>query len=95
MTAALMALLAQLIPLGMQAYQEWLTANPGSTLPPLADLVNQADANWKLVQQEAATQLAQDEAQLGAPQQTTAAEPGASVPNGNPEPPTQTQAVIS
>lgn len=54
--AALGSLLAQLIPLAVGAYQG-IKANTGNTLPPLADLLAQADANWQSVIDNAKGQL--------------------------------------
>lgn len=58
MTPALAALIAQLIPLGIQAYNEFLAANPNSGLPSTETILAQADANWAQVQQEAQAQIA-------------------------------------
>lgn len=54
---ALAALLAQLIPLGMQVYNQIQQAN-ASTVPPLATILAAADADWDAVAKLAAEQLA-------------------------------------
>ena len=56
-TAALAALIAQLLPLGIQVYNDIVAANPNA-VPPLATILAQADADWDAVAKLAAAQLA-------------------------------------
>jgi len=53
---ALAALITQLLAVGIQVYNELRAANP-STVPPLATVLAQADADWDAVAKEAAAQL--------------------------------------
>ncbi len=53
---ALAALLAQLIPLGIQVYSQLEAANP-STVPALATVLAQADADWDAIAAAAKDQL--------------------------------------
>lgn len=53
---AIIALLAQLIPLGIQTYNAYEQANPG-TVVPLATILANADADWDAVAKLAAAQL--------------------------------------
>lgn len=54
--AALAALIAQLIPVGIQVYNEIAAANP-STVPPLATVLAAADADWDAIAKQAQAQL--------------------------------------
>lgn len=53
---ALAALIAQLIPLGLQVYNEIAQANP-STVPPLENVLAAADADWDAVAKLAQSQI--------------------------------------
>lgn len=52
----LATLIAQLIPLGIQVYNQIAAANP-STVPPLATILASADADWDAVAKAAQVQL--------------------------------------
>jgi len=51
-------LIAQLIPAGMQLYNEIRKANPAA-LPPLETILAQADANWDAIAAAAKKELGQ------------------------------------
>jgi hypothetical protein len=53
---ALAALISQLLTVGIQVYNGLRAANP-ATVPPLATILAQADADWQAVANEAAAQL--------------------------------------
>ena len=55
--AAIAALIAQLLPLSIQLYNEIEAANPG-TVQPLATILAAADADWDAVAAQAKAQLA-------------------------------------
>jgi len=55
--ATLAALIAQLVTTGIQAYAQLRAANP-STIPPLTDILNAANADWDAVAKMASGQLA-------------------------------------
>jgi hypothetical protein len=54
--AALAALIAQLVPVGIQVYNEIAAANP-DTVPPLETILASADADWDAVAEAAKAQL--------------------------------------
>lgn len=55
---ALASLIAQLIPVGIQAYNGIRAANPGANLAPLETILAAADADWDAVAKQAQAQLA-------------------------------------
>lgn len=56
-TTALAALIAQLLPLGIQVYNQIRAANPGANLPPLETILAAADADWDAIAKQAQAQL--------------------------------------
>jgi hypothetical protein len=52
----LAALIAQLVPVGIQVYNQIQAANP-DTVPPLSNVLAAADADWDAVAKQAQAQL--------------------------------------
>lgn len=58
-TLVVAQLLGTLIPLGVKTYTEIRAANPSSNLPPIEDILKQADQNWQDVIDAAKKELGQ------------------------------------